>query len=143
MNKELPMIVAVDFDGTLVEDNFPEIGKPILTMMNYIKALKEAGAKIILWTCRNGKALTEAVNFCSRFNLYFDAVNENLPEVKEMYGGDTRKVFADYYIDDKAFEAAKYLFRMDEIAKRAAEEFQLKEVSMSLEDVLCAFLAEG
>lgn len=123
MNKKLPTIVAVDFDGTLVEDNFPEIGQPIPIMIEYIKSLSKAGAKIILWTCRNGKALEQALQFCTDYKLYFDAVNENLPEVKELYGGDTRKVFADFYIDDKAYEASKYLLSMEaDLRKFYAEE---------------------
>lgn len=97
------LIVAVDFDGTLVEDNFPEIGKPIPYMIEAVKELKDMGTKIILWTCRNGEALTQAVDYCRDIlHIEFDAVNENLDEVKAEYGGDTRKVFADYYLDDKS-----------------------------------------
>ena len=98
---KLPKIAAIDFDGTLVEDKFPEIGKPNQPMIDYCKSLKKDGTKIILWTCRNGEKLTEAVEFCKQQGLVFDAVNENLPEVQTMFNGDTRKVYADKYIDDK------------------------------------------
>lgn len=95
------MIIAVDFDGTLCEDKFPEIGKPIICHIRMVKRLQQKGHEIILWTSRNGKMLEEAVAWCAGYGLHFDAVNENLPDVKEKWGGDTRKVFADYYFDDK------------------------------------------
>ena len=95
------MVYAIDFDGTLCEDKFPEIGKPLCNRITLVKKLQCSGHKIILWTCRNGEALREAVEWCNQYGLVFDAVNENLPEVREKWGGDTRKVYCDYYIDDK------------------------------------------
>lgn len=96
-------IIAVDFDGTLVEDKFPDIGEPIWGIIRDLMDEQAQGSKIILWTCRNGKALEEAVKFCiDELDLHFDAINENLDEIKVLYGGDTRKVFADEYWDDKA-----------------------------------------
>lgn len=97
----LPYIVAVDFDGTLCENAFPEIGAPKKDVIDTIKEYKSYGWKTILWTCRNGEALTEAVDWCKKHKLEFDAVNENLPEVEKLFGGWTRKIFADVYIDDK------------------------------------------
>lgn len=94
-------IIAVDFDGTLCEDKFPEIGEPNNLLIAFIQRFHSLGVKIILWTCRNGSALEEAVSWCKENGVPLDAVNENLPEVKEKYGGDTRKVFADLYLDDK------------------------------------------
>ena len=94
-------IVAVDFDGTLCEDNFPEIGAAKGFVIRYIKTLKNQGTKIILWTCRTGEELKQAVDWCSQHGIEFDAVNQNLPEIQEKWGGDTRKVFCDAYIDDK------------------------------------------
>ena len=96
-----PKIIAVDFDGTLVEDRYPEIGEIRLAMWKSIMQAKEDGCKIILWTCRTDEYLTAAVEFCERHGLLFDAVNDNLPETKATYGGNTRKVFADLYIDDR------------------------------------------
>lgn len=102
----LPKIVAVDFDGTLVEDAFPEIGRENPEMFELCKQLKEQGIRLILWTSRANdnemRNLDRAVEFCRSKGLEFDAVNENLKEVREMFGGDTRKVYADLYIDDKA-----------------------------------------
>lgn len=141
MENNRPLIIAVDFDGTLVEDKFPDIGEPIREVMDYIKSLKRAGAKIILWTCRNGKALEEALQFCTDHKLYFDAVNKNLPEIQELYGGDTRKVFADVYIDDKAFEAPRYLFRMAEMSHKVQHDLYNKETTTACETLLQAFEA--
>ncbi len=96
-------IIAVDFDGTLCSNNWPEIGEPNWELINRLKAEKEKGTKIILWTCRTGKMLHDAVSWCSNnCGLSFDAVNENLPEMIEKFGGDCRKIFANVYIDDKA-----------------------------------------
>lgn len=97
----LPYIVAVDFDGTLCENKFPEIGKPKHDVIDTIKEYRSYGWKIILWTCRNKEHLTKALAWCEVLGLKFDAVNTNLPEVQDMFGGDTRKIFADVYIDDK------------------------------------------
>lgn len=96
------MIIAVDFDGTLVHDEFPQIGKPFIHRMDCIKALQKRGHQVILWTCRTGKHLDDAVAFCADYGVVFNAVNENLPEIQAAWGGDTRKVYCDYYIDDKS-----------------------------------------
>lgn len=101
-NNTLPKIVAVDFDGTLVMDQYPMIGPPYNDLFELCKKLRTLGVKIVLWTCRDGEFLKDAVEFCAANGLEFDAVNQNIPEVQELYGGDTRKVFADVYIDDKA-----------------------------------------
>ena len=101
LERVLPYIIAVDFDGTLCEAKFPAIGKPKTKVINTIKEYKSYGWKIILWTCRNNQYLTEAIEWCEKQGLEFDAINENLPEVEEMFGGYTRKLYADVYIDDK------------------------------------------
>lgn len=110
MNK-LPKIVAVDFDGTLVEDRFPEIGKPFTEMFDICTALKRCGVKIILWTSRDNdtaaRNLDAAVEFCRSTGLEFDAVNQNIPEVIAMFRNDTRKVYADIYIDDKSIPCSQ------------------------------------
>ncbi len=107
--QSIPRIIAVDFDGTLVEDKFPEIGAPITDVWNSIREEQLMGSKIILWTCRNGKALEDAVRFATEYmGFHFDAINENLDEVKILYGGDTRKIFADEYWDDKAVKITKH-----------------------------------
>ena len=100
-------IIAVDFDGTLCENQYPDIGRPNRAVLRYIKNKRKNGCKIILWTCRKGELLDNAVNWCKDQELEFDAVNENLPEIVEEFGSDTRKIFANMYIDDRAY--GKYL----------------------------------
>ncbi len=97
-------IWAVDFEGTMtVRRKFPEIGKPNVSVIELLKMARAQGVKIILWTCREGNYLTEALEWCKDYGLEFDAVNENLPEAVEYLGRNTRKVLADLYIDDKSF----------------------------------------
>lgn len=98
----LPYIIAVDFDGTLVEDKFPEIGKPIDYVWKRLRRAQGNGAKIILWTSRDHERLKEAVEFCVKRELHFDAINENLDECKVLFDNDTRKVYANEYWDDKS-----------------------------------------
>lgn len=100
------LVVAVDFDGVLFVEAYPDIGSPIAENIELIKTLKKAGAKIILWTCRNGKSLEHALRLCWLHGLSFDAVNDNLPETKLKYGGDTRKVSADIYWDDHGYNGS-------------------------------------
>lgn len=94
-------IIAVDFDGTLCENKWPEIGEANEDMIYYLRKRQAEGGKLILWTCRVGDMLQKAVNWCYNHGLFFDAVNENLPEIIESFGSDTRKIFANEYIDDR------------------------------------------
>jgi len=95
------MIICVDFDGTLCEHRFPEIGKPYTWIIEKLKARKQLGDKLILWTCRNGKPLEEAVTWCKQFGLEFDAVNDDLPEIKKNFIFKSKKVYGDVYLDDR------------------------------------------
>lgn len=99
-----PTIYAIDFDGTLCENKYPDIGTPNRRIIEFCIDRKEKGDKLILWTCRTGERLKEAVEWCKEQGLDFDAVNENLPERIAEFGGDTRKISADFYIDDKNME---------------------------------------
>ena len=96
-------VIAVDFDGTLCESKYPDIGEPALELINILKECRECGHKIILWTCRSGELLNNAIEFCKSYGLEFDAVNDNIPERVALFGDDPRKVGADCYIDDKSF----------------------------------------
>ena len=96
----LPYIIAVDFDGTLVTNKFPEIGEIREKLWAAIQYAHWQGNKIILWTSRTGKTLDDAVEFCKLHGLEFDAVNENIAEVQAV-GWNARKVFANIYIDDR------------------------------------------
>ncbi len=91
------MHIAVDFDGTIVDQQFPQIGEPVPHAFLWLKRFKKEGAKLILWTWRSGDKLQEAIDFCSSQGLEFDWVNEN-PEISK----NSEKVFADVYIDDSA-----------------------------------------
>lgn len=96
----LPFTVAVDFDGTLCENAWPNIGAPKMDMINYLISQQRTGWKLILWTCRSGAQLDEAVRWCKTHGLVFDAVNKNLPERVKHFGDDPRKIGADAYLDD-------------------------------------------
>ena len=96
------VIYAVDFDGTLSFGRFPDVGEPNDNLFRFLKEEQSRGARLILNTCRNGDDLAAAVQYCKDHGLKFEFINENLPEIIELYGGDTRKISADFYIDDKA-----------------------------------------
>ena len=100
MRKFVPMIIAVDFDGTIVEDAYPRIGKPQSFAFETLKALHRERHKLILWTCRQGKSLEEAVVFCQENGIEFYSVNSNYPGEK-LEAGNTPKIVADVYIDDR------------------------------------------
>lgn len=96
------MTIAIDFDGCLCTRNWPGIGEPNWDAIHELIRRKAEGDKLILWTCRDGQQLEEAVQWCYNHGLKFDAVNENLPAHRDYFGNDTRKVYADEYWDDKA-----------------------------------------
>jgi hypothetical protein len=92
--------IAVDFDGTIVEHEYPEIGKEKLFAFQTLKELEKMGARIILWTFRSGKELEDAVEYCRKNGVEFYAVNKNYPE--EIFDETvSRKIDADIFIDDK------------------------------------------
>ena len=93
-------IIAVDFDGTIVEDAYPEIGKPRIFAFETLKRLQEDGHRLILWTYRCNKKLDEAVVFCKENGIEFYAVNKSFPE-EEFKGDVSRKIMADLFIDDR------------------------------------------
>lgn len=99
---DYPEIYAVDFDKTLnLADTYPELGEPNMELIEFLKGRRAAGDKIILWTCREGELLKEAVKYCNDCGLFFHAVNDNLPENIAYYGNNCRKVWAHHYIDDR------------------------------------------
>ena len=94
-------IYAVDFDGTLcINSKWPDIGDANVELFEFLIKKKSDGNHIILWTCR----CEEAVEFCKENGLEFDAVNDNMPHISEIFGSNTRKIYADYYIDDKNYD---------------------------------------
>ena len=101
------MIFAIDFDGTLVS-NDPityDITSPKLEVIEMVKDLKKQGHTIILWTCRITHRLEEAKQYLKQFDLEFDYYNENCPEAANHEFGDGRKIYAHWYLDNKALSA--------------------------------------
>ena len=94
-------ILAVDFDGTLCESAWPDIGYPKQDVIDYVLEQQRNGAKLILWTNRCDEKLNEAVKWCKAHGIEFDAVNDNLPSMVAAFGNNCRKVYADLYLDDK------------------------------------------
>jgi len=94
------LIIAIDFDGTIVEDGFPKIGKPMIFAFETIKKLQADGHRLILWTYRSGRKLQEAVDFCKENGIVFYAVNKSYPE-EEFDEKISRKIHADLFIDDR------------------------------------------
>ena len=99
---EKQRVIAVDFDGCLCDNAYPDIGAPNWQVID--AALKERadGAALILWTCREGDMLQQALDACKGWGLEFDAVNDSLPKWKETWKNDPRKIGATEYWDDKA-----------------------------------------
>jgi len=95
------MTIAVDFDGTIVEHKYPEIGREIPFAIETLKRLKSKNYKLILWTAREGKLLEDAVNYCKERGLEFYAINADSPDslVVEKHGA--RKLKVDMFIDDR------------------------------------------
>ena len=100
MNNERPTIYAVDFDGTIVSNNFPDIGKKNKEIVEKVRKEHQKGNVIILYTTRQNEFLAEALSFCNKNDIPIDHVNENVPWL----GFETsNKIFADVYIDDRAY----------------------------------------
>lgn len=96
------MIIAVDFDGTIVEHRYPSIGKELPFAIETLKKLAEEGHRLILWTVREGRLLEEAVAFCRERGLVFYAINRDYPEEEKGRNNHfSRKLKADLWIDDR------------------------------------------
>ena len=94
------LIIAIDFDGTIVENAYPKIGKPTFFAFETMKKLQSEGHRLILWTYREGRKLQEAVDFCLENGVEFYAVNKSYPE--ELFDNTiSRKIHADLFIDDR------------------------------------------
>ena len=96
------MVIAVDFDGTIVEHRYPSIGAELPFAIETLKRLVEEGHRLILWTVREGRLLDEAVAFCRERGLEFYAVNRDYPEEEKNRNNHfSRKLKADLWIDDR------------------------------------------
>ena len=94
-------IIAIDFDGTLVEHKYPKIGNEIPFAVDTVKMLHREGYRLILWTVREGPLLDEAVDWCTKRGLSFYAINRNYPEESIQDEAYSRKLKADLFIDDR------------------------------------------
>lgn len=104
-------IVGVDFDGTLAitRGTYPKIQGPIQEVVDYVKSEQAAGAHLILITMREYDELQQAVEWCKEQGLHFDAVNDNLPQMKEFFGNNPRKIFCNEYLDDTNMGGIDYI----------------------------------
>lgn len=93
--------IAIDFDGTIVKDNYPLIGKLRKGAKKYINKLYDEGHTILIHTCRSGVHEMEAFRFLVDNGIEFDYLNENDPRIISKYNNDSRKLSADLYIDDR------------------------------------------
>ena len=144
MEQDFQKVIAVDFDGCLCHNDWPRIGPPTEGVLRRLREEKEQGAKIILWTCRDGELLEQAVAWCAERGITFDAVNEQLPELKGIFGNDSRKIFASEYWDDRAVRMSFRECWRQEILEdavstwgtRAQEDMLLEEMSELTKAVL-------
>ena len=94
------MVIAVDFDGTIVTHRYPDIGDEIPFATETLKLLIKEHHKLILWSVREGKLLQDAIDWCRERGVEFYAVNKDYPEEKVEYINHiSRKITADLYID--------------------------------------------
>lgn len=123
------MIIAIDFDGTIVEHRYPSIGRELPFAIETLKKLAEEGHRLILWTVREGRLLEEAVTFCRERGLEFYAVNRDYPEEEKNKNNHfSRKLKADLWIDDRnlgglpdwgtIYEMVHYRLTYEDLMKR-------------------------
>ncbi len=94
-------IIAIDFDGTVVEDKYPKIGKPMIFAFETLKRLESDGHRLVLWTYRHGSRLREAVDFCADNGIEFYAVNSSFSGEEYDLKTQSRKINADIFVDDR------------------------------------------
>ncbi len=123
---EQKFIVGVDFDGTIFGDEFPDTGPPNMAVINKIKEFQKHKCEIVLWTCREGDFLLDAVEKCKNIGIEFDAINENSPsqvahmkEMQELHGQKSygefakRKIYANVYVDDRSPGSIDFFLRIN------------------------------
>ncbi|MDE6946263.1 MAG: hypothetical protein K2P14_03650 [Anaeroplasmataceae bacterium] len=121
MKKNDNWIIGVDFDGTLAvtRGTYPKIQEPIQEVIDYLKEQQAKGAYLILITMREEDVLRQAVNWAREQGLKFDAVNDNLPHMKECFNNNPRKIFCTEYIDDRNIGGIELILK--EIRKKKGE----------------------
>lgn len=129
------MIIAVDFDGTIVEHKYPAIGKERPFATACLRQLMQDGHKLILWSVREGELLDEAVKWCEERGVRFYSVNADIDEDASAHQGTahySRKIKADMFIDDRnvgllpdwgvIYQLISKRISYDEYLRRANEE---------------------
>jgi len=112
-------IFAIDLDGTIWEEQYPDIGPIFQEAIESLREIKQLGHTIILWSCREGKLLEDALNVMKQYNIPYDYANENIPERVKFYNSDCRKIGADYFVDDR--NIGKWTWQdVLEVARRVA-----------------------
>ena len=121
MKKNPYRIIGVDFDGTLAitKGTYPEIQKPIQEIIDYIKEEQKNGAYLILITMREKEELAQAVTWCVKQGIDFDAVNDNLPHMKDFFKNNPRKIFVTEYLDDRNIGGIELI--LEEIRKKRGQ----------------------
>lgn len=124
------MIIAIDFDGTIVTHMYPKIGQPIDGAIETIKILQNAGHKIILYTMRSGQPLNEAIQYLVDNDIHLWSVNKNPEQIKWT---QSPKVYAPLYIDDAALGCP---LKFDESSQRMAVDWGRVNVFLHLMNIL-------
>ncbi len=94
------LVIAIDFDGTITTESFPQVGQLMVGADAVIRRLFADGHKIIINTCRSGKYEGWAEDFLKENLIPYHLINSNLPELIDLYKQDCRKISADIYIDN-------------------------------------------
>lgn len=121
-------VIALDFDGTLCQNAWPEIGAPNTEVISAALREQKNGAALVLWTCREGELLEQALDACRKWGLEFDAVNDSIPEWKDAFGNSPRKIGASEYWDDKAVNPLK------RVVDGPAQHFDLDFLPMTIRE---------
>ncbi|MDG5799176.1 hydrolase [Marinilabiliaceae bacterium ANBcel2] len=122
------MIIAVDFDGTITEHRYPEIGREKPFAFETLKRLQNDGHLLILWTYRSGELLEEAINYCKNNGIEFYAVNSSFPG-EELEMGQSRKIHADIFIDDRIVSGFPGWGEIYQTINPEASKYPVKNVS--------------
>lgn len=146
MSEKKEYIIAVDFDGVLFTNKWPDIGEPMWENISRLREEKRRGRKLILWSCRSGDLLVEAVKACKEVGIIFDAINCALPSMIAAFGNDTRKIFANEYWDDhgvcKGFDTCPVLelATLEDAIKTYGEQSQILVAVEELSELQKALL---
>lgn len=127
-------VYAIDFDGVICEDNYPNIGKPNKAVIDKMEKLHKEGHIIIIWTCRCDDKLEKAKVWLKENNVVFDYINENDKDRMERYGNDSRKIGADFYVDDLMLSVEDFV--KGDIEERYKNKSELEQKNLEFADLV-------